>query len=206
MSLDSTAMVMECIRSRRSIRRFRSEPVGRKIIELALEAASWAPSAGSRQDWFFSVVTTSDLIERLADCVRQKWRDIVEANSDIGMIDEVERYASCFADFEKAPVVVVVSAERASSIQKRLLGELAGSTTGSYASAAMAAQNLMLAAHSLGLASCCMTGPLAAEEEIRQILALGSRRELVCIIALGYPDELPAPIDRKAMEDTVRIF
>lgn len=195
---------MAAIRARRSIRRFRDEPVGKETIERLGELAAWAPSAGNRQDWFFTVVTSDPVKREMAEVVRKRWASIVEDNRGSGFIGEVERYAARFADFESAPVVVVVSAKAPDSVQRHMLGSSAHATSGSATSAAMAAQNLMLAAHAMGLGSCCMTGALAARDELRRIMGLSRKEEIVCLVTLGWPSEAPTPPSRKPVEKTLR--
>ena len=48
--------LMEAIRTRRSIRRFQSRPVSKFLLQEIVEAATWAPSARDRQNWYFVVV------------------------------------------------------------------------------------------------------------------------------------------------------
>ena len=196
--------LMALMRARRSIRRFRSDPVPGESLCKLIEAASWAPSAGNRQDWVFTVVTSPEVRRRMADAVRKRWQEIIAANRDRAGIEEVEAYSSGFADFADAPVVTVVSARRVNEAQRAMLGDDAHAVVGSAASAAMAAQNLMLAAHALSLGSCCMTGALAAREELSRIAGIGRRHEIVCLIALGYPAEAPCAPSRKDVAEIVR--
>lgn len=200
----SAEALTEVIRGRRSIRRFHDEPVERETIERMVELATWAPSAGNRQDWFFSIVTSDAVKREMAEAVRSRWSVIVADNQGSGFIEEVERYTARFADFESAPAVAVVSARATDSVQRHMLGGSAHATTGSATSAAMAAQNLMLAAYALGLGSCCMTGALAARDEIKGILGLGKREEIVCLLTLGRPAEASAPPPRKPLEKVLR--
>lgn len=202
--MNAAEAVAGVIRGRRSIRRFGDEPVERATIERLVELAGWAPSAGNRQDWCFTVVTSPTVKREMAGVVRERWNAIVAENRGSGFIEEVKGYVTRFADFESAPVVVVVSARTPDAVQLHMLGEAAGATTGSSASAAMAAQNMMLAAHALGLGSCCMTGALAAREEISGILGFGKKEEIVCLVTLGWPSEAPQPPPRKPVEKTAK--
>ncbi|HUT35537.1 MAG TPA: nitroreductase family protein [Planctomycetota bacterium] len=202
--MSQAAGLLSLLRERRSVRRFRDEPVPRALIERLIEAASWAPSASNRQDWRFTVVTSAERKQEMADAVRRRWDAIVAANRDCGLIEEVERYVASFARFAQAPALIVVSARAPDSFQQHLLGEAATATVGSAASAAMAAQNLMLAAHALGLATCCMTGALAARDELRPLVGLGRRDELVCLITLGVPAETPPPPHRRPVAENAR--
>ena len=198
--------LLRVLRERRSVRQFRGEPIPRALVEQLIEAASWAPSATNRQDWRFTVVTSATRKQEMADAVRRRWDAILAANRDCGFIEEIERYAASFARFAHAPALVVVSARAPDSFQRHLLGEAAIATAGSATSAAMAAQNLMLAAHALGLATCCMTGVVAARDELRPLIGLGRRDELVCIVALGYAAETPPPPPRKPIDEIARFI
>jgi nitroreductase len=193
---DSEAL-FSIIRERRSVRKFEARPVPKETIVRLIEAAGWAPSAGNRQDWFFTAVTSGSVKRQMAQAVRSRWKTIIEQNRDLGVIGEIENYASHFADFEHAPCVIVVSAARTSAVQQHLLGSNADAASGSSASAAMAAQNIMLSAHALGLGSCCMTGALAAHNQLTSLIGLDTRQQIVCLIAIGYPDESPQAPKRK---------
>jgi nitroreductase len=198
--------LFELMRGRRSVRRFRKDTVPIEMINRIVEIATWAPSAGNRQDWFFSVVTSPDVKRRMAEAVRRRWDSISAANRGSGFVAEVERYVAHFGDFADAPAVIAISARCVDSIQRHLLGDDAMATAGSACSAAMAAQNLMLAAHALGLGSCCMTGALAARGELGEILELARKYEIICLIAVGWPDESPAPPARKPLTEVARFW
>jgi nitroreductase len=188
---------LDLLRGRRSVRKFQDREVSREVLADLIGAAEWAPSAGNRQDWFFTVVTTPARKKEMADAVRARWKEIVEKNRDMGFIGEVEQYSAHFAAFERAPAVIVVSAANVKDFERQMLGDDAEATSGGATSAAMAAQNLMLAAHAQGLGTCCMTGALAARAELASIVKLAKRRQVVCLIAVGYPDEDPPPPGRK---------
>jgi nitroreductase len=165
-----------------------------------IEAASWAPSASNRQDWEFTIVTSPATKKRMEDRVRSCWKSILD-RSETGVIkDELARYSRNFDWFSEAPVLIVISAKRPEAFLSNLLGEAAEAVAGTEVSAAMAALNLMLAAHSLGIGSCCITGPLAAQEALRELLGLSRRRKIVCLVALGYPAEQPGAPLRKPVE------
>ena len=196
--------LLSVIRGRRSIRRYLEKPLPTEMLENLIEAASWAPSAGNRQDWFFTVVTSKETIGEMAKAVSQRWDEIIKANAGRGFIDEVARYAKSFSDFAGAPAVIVISSRKVDSVQEHMLGEDAGAVSGGAASAAMAAQNLMLAAHAAGLGTCCMTGPVAARERIGRIIGLPRRQEIVCMVAIGFPAENPSAPSRKQTPEIAR--
>lgn len=176
----------ELARARRSVRKFRPDPVPQELLAGLVETAAWAPSAGNRQDWFFTVVTNRGLIADLAAASRRRWEDIVAANRTFGGIEELRAYTANFAFFGEAPAVIAVSARGPDALQTEFLGPLAAAVSGSSLAAAMAVQNLLLAATEAGLGTCCLTGPLAAMGELRTLLSLPAPRQLVCLVAVGY--------------------
>jgi nitroreductase len=60
--------VLEAIRTRRAIRRYKKDPVPQELLEQVLEAGRWAPSAGNSQPWDFIVVNEPELKRRVARC------------------------------------------------------------------------------------------------------------------------------------------
>ncbi|MCX7048459.1 MAG: nitroreductase family protein [Candidatus Sumerlaeota bacterium] len=198
-------VLFDVIRGRRSVRKFRPEVPDKATLLKLLEAASWAPAAGGRQEWEFTVISSPEVKARMSRAVRARWDELCAKPAMESFSEEIRRYARNFHWFSEAPVVVVVSTKNPESFLLHICGEAASEISGGRTSAAMAAQNLMLAAHALGLGSCCLTGPLAAEEELKKILGLGTRRGIVCLIALGYPEAPSAAAPaRKSVSEIAR--
>ncbi len=63
---DDARVLVEIIKKRRSFRRFTAQPVEKQDLDLILEAARWAPSAGNSQPWQFAVITRAHTIRTLA--------------------------------------------------------------------------------------------------------------------------------------------
>lgn len=198
--------LLAALRARRSVRRFRPDPVSRETLETLLEAASWAPSAGARQDWEFTAVASEPLKSRMAEAVTHRWRELLDVCPSQAVRESLGAYAGNFDWFSRAPVVLAVWARRPEAFLTRLLEHDAAAVAGSRTSAAMACQNLMLAATALGLGSCCLTGPLAAADALRELLEVDRRRDLVCLIALGYPSETPSPAPRRPVSQIARFL
>ncbi|MFA6093475.1 MAG: nitroreductase family protein [Elusimicrobiota bacterium] len=194
---------MDLARERRSVRDFLPDPVPHDLMQRLIDAASWAPSAGNRQDWEFIVVESAAAKRELASAVRKRW-DALLAKAQSGTTESLKNYASNFDWFANAPALVAVTSKTPADFLEELLGGTASAVSGGRLSAAMAAQNLMLSAHAAGLGSCCLTGPLAAQEEMKPILGISRRREIVCLIAVGRPlHNPPAPV-RKPLEKISR--
>ena len=99
-------MIEELIRSRRSVRRFKTEAPSRADIERLIAMAVQAPSASNKQPWRFVVVTDRVLIARMADAV-QAAVDRIVPHVRAEFIDAFRAYGSYFVRFREAPVVIV---------------------------------------------------------------------------------------------------
>jgi len=204
--------VADLIRARRSVRRFRPEPPSREALTGLIEAAIAAPSAANRQPWRFLVVTDPDVIERMAAAVDGVVLRIARRAGDPAG-GEFRSYAAHFSDFRRAPSLVVPLWRRP-PLMRRVLGDdlpeedraavEAADRDAGIVSASLAVENLLLAAPAAGLGAVLMTGPLLAMPALRRILEVPDRWRLLGIVAVGRPDEEPAPTSRKPVEKVTR--
>ena len=118
--------VEECIKTRRSVRKYNDNPVDWDKVTRILDAGKFAPSAGNIQNWRFIVVEDEDKKEKVAKgCLGQKW-------------------------MTRAGVLVVVCSD--DSDARRIYGEKSEFYCRQNCAAAM--QNMLLKAYSIGIASC----------------------------------------------------
>ena len=177
----------EAIKGRRSIRRFKPDPVPEKVLERIFEMAIWAPSGMNLQNWYF-VVITGDRKEALVE-IASKGYDYIEPvlkevfSEKPGVTESTKKF---FQRLGGAPVLVF--AYYAPTKEK---------PETSVQSVAAAIQNLCLAAHAEGLGTCWMTGPVHVAQQINQFLGIDDKT-LVAVIPIGYPDESPPAPKRKA--------
>jgi nitroreductase len=200
------------LRARRSVRRFRPDPPPRHLIEQLLEAAITAPSASNKQPWRFLVVTRADLIARMAAEVRAAVERIarhIEPASE----GAFRAYGDYFTRFEAAPVVIVALHRALTLLTNLAQPDMPSEDRARIAAmerdsglmgTAMALENLLLAAHALGLGASGMTGPLVAVDRIRALLDVPASWEVAALVPVGFPAETPAPTERKAVEKVVR--
>jgi len=172
--------VLEAIKTRRSIRKYKATPVDDRTIELVLEAAHWAPSWANTQCWRFIVVQDKDIKNKLADTLNP-------TNSAIDAI-------------RQAPLVIVACAELGKSGYYQ---EKPATDKGDWYmfDVALAMQNLVLAAHSLGLAT-VHVGRFDAKEAAN-ILEVPQGFCVVEMTPLGYPDQVRDPRPRKELLEIV---
>ena len=181
--------VLEAIKTRRSVRRYQSTPVDDQIVETVLEAARWAPSWTNTQCWRFIVVRDDNIKAEMADTLLEiESGDTVAANPAIRAIRD-------------APVVIVACAEKSRSGYK--FGKPA-TDKGDYwymYDIALAMQNLMLAAHSLGLGTVHVG--LFDSPKVDKILELPEGVCVVSMTPLGYPERETRTPPRKELSEIV---
>ena len=162
--------VSEAIRGRRSVRRYKPDPVPRELVERCLEAAAWAPSAMNGQQWRFTVLT-GGAKEGFTGFFRAELERIQPLRGEKGMGGS---FRSC-AVMEQAPVVVVVWNAGPNGWESEAQGVCA------------AIQNLLLEAYSLGLGSLWIADIHYAHRAVTEYL--GKPWRLTAAVALGYPGE-----------------
>lgn len=206
------AVIEQTIRSRRSVRRYKRERPGRDAIEKLIEIAACAPSASNKQPWRFFVADDAALIARMAQAV-QEAVDRIARRVEPAFMDAFRAYGDYFVRFREAPVVIVPAFRELvvlSSLVDAQTAERDRETiramefNSGLISTSLAMQNLMLYAHSIGLGSSCMTGPLVALHEIKQILRIPDSWHVAAFVPVGYPDESPAAVARKPVDAVIR--
>jgi nitroreductase len=173
--------IMQAIKGRRAVRKYKTDPVSDKDVETVLEAARWAPSWANTQCWRFVVVRDPQLKGKLADTLRLK----------------ENRAAAAVRD---APVVIVACAELGKSGYRR--GKIETDKGDWFMfDTALAMQNLTLAAHAVGLGTVHLG--LFDAKEVAKILDVPDGAVVVEMTPLGYPDEQPVAPRRKELSEIV---
>lgn len=196
--------ILEGIKTRRSIRAFKSKPVAIGVMKKILQAVSNSPSYSNTQPWEVVVVSgkkKNELGRKLLELAKAKaptspdlpmpkgWPPGLEERfrehgarrlSTLGMArdDEEGREKLRLMNFEfyGAPCTVLLFIDGS-------LGEWSIFDMGLFA------QNLILAAHSLGVESCLQASVTNYALEIKEFLDIPESKKLVICISLGYPDE-----------------
>ena len=180
--------VREALLARRSVRRYTDEPVPHALIEDLLTAAIWAPSAHNRQPWRFAAIETRTTIAGLARTMGEQLRRDLDADG----VPEAVIAADTGRSYDRitgAPVVVVLCLSMADMDAYPDERRSALERTMAVQSAAMAGQNLLLAAHAAGLGACWMCAPLFCPDVVRAALGLPGDWEPQALIAVGWPAE-----------------
>ena len=170
-----TNPVMEAIKSRRAIRSYEDKPVPESAIQTMLEAAVYAPSAINVQPWKFTIVTNKAEMKRLSDLAKPMLARLLPDVGDEGLVGLKKRLSDPkYNIFYNAPLLIFIS-----SVQ---------SPYAVYDCSA-AAQNMMLAAYTLGIGSCWIgTARLVANDpKVKPTLGVTEDNEVHVGLIFGYP-------------------
>ncbi|MDP2401390.1 MAG: nitroreductase family protein [Actinomycetota bacterium] len=157
---------LECIGTRRSIRRYTDEPVAPEHVDTLLAAAMAAPSAGNQQPWRFIVVTDAAMRERMA---------------------ATSPYA---AMLPSAPLAVVICGDTSDLRHPDMWQH----------DCAAATQNMLLAAHAIGLGAVWLGfyPHIERSEPLAALLGIPHGIYPMAVVAIGHPAEEKEPSNRHA--------
>ena len=168
--MSQSEAVVKTIMERRSIRKYKPQPVEREKMQTIVECGVNAPNAMNRQPWEVRVVDNPDFINGVTELYKKEQPKVAEDPNFKNM-------------FRNATTVVFIGRDVQSGSAEFDCGLLS--------------ENMMLAAQSMGIGSCCLGSPAAfmrspAAAEYLKKLGFSEGYELLYCIAFGYPDEAPA--------------
>ena len=180
------AELSELMRRRRSLRRYRAQPVPKEFLGQILEAAVWAPSAHNRQPWRFVVISRAATKERLAREMGAKLRGDLSADAVPPAVIDAD-VARSYQRITEAPLLLLLCMSLQDMDEYGDERRQAHECTMAQQSAAMAGQNILLMASSLGLGACWMCAPLFCQDLVASVLDLPADWRPQGLITLGFP-------------------
>jgi nitroreductase len=179
--------LVDVIFGRRSVRDFTDEPVSEGTVRTLIQAAIQAPSAMNAQPWAFAVIQNKGLLKTYSDRAKPLCAEAFKTESSgkplKDMLDD-----PAFNIFYNGGTLIVVCAQ----------------PNGEHPDwdCCLAAQNLMLVAHDMGLGTCPigLAWPLFEKADVEKELNIPANYVAVMPIIVGYPRSKPAPIERKAAD------
>jgi coenzyme F420-0:L-glutamate ligase/coenzyme F420-1:gamma-L-glutamate ligase len=188
----------DALRQRRSIRKFLPKHVSTDLVVEVLEAAGWAPSAHNSQPWRFIILENAAIKRELSDKMATTWAaDLAKDGSTVDEAKRVERRER----FASAPALILACLTMEGLMKfpdperKQIERDLAVESLGA------GLENLLLAAHGLGLGACWYCAPAFCKDIVRKTLKIPAEVEPSALIVLGYPAEVPATPFRKALKE-----
>jgi len=203
------------IRGRRSVRQWKRDEVPDELLKKAVELATWAPNGGNYQGWRFIIVKKKEMVEKMASAVQAVADKIASWPEAMSWKEDVKRYQNNASFFRNASACIgVFASEYQSPMDKVLVAresfdreakEILGfrrSAPTAIQSAAAAVTTMLLVFHGMGLGAVWLVSPIQAKKEIEAILKVPSNMNLICLVAVGYPDE-SVRRDRKPVEQVL---
>jgi len=177
--------VLEAIHTRHSEGKVKPDQVPHDLIEQLLAAAVQAPNHYKVRPWRFVVLIGAGR-EKLGEAMAQS----TKVNQSDATEDDLQKDR---AKPLRAPVVIAVGVDKPALTKAKEIENVCA--------AAAAIQNMLLAAHALGLAAMWRTGPSATDPAIKHYFGWEADQYLIGFVYIGYPIETPAPQERPSFED-----
>ncbi len=174
--------ILKPILTRRSVRKYTTDPVNDEQVLILLESARLAPSGTNRQPWQFIVVRSGDLK-----------RQIVEVSNNQTWMLNAPVFIVCVADPVprlKGQPSFDIDDNSSEPVVKKVIRDTA-----------IAVENLVLQAESMGLATCWVAW--FSQEDIRPILKVPADKYVLAIIPVGFADEQPTARPRRPLHEMV---
>lgn len=173
--------LLEVIKSRRSIRKFKEEPISREVITELIDTAVWAPSASNGQPWGFVVIEDREYLQELSS---QAIKDLLARMEHQPQLEHYRAMLSKpgFNIFYNAPALIIIYGKKESVWTKN--------------DCSMVAQNLMLTAWEKGLGTCWIgfAHYICDTPEFKEKHKIDPSYELMAPLILGHPASFPTGV------------
>lgn len=193
------------LQTRRSIRRFKTEPVPDSVLKEILHTATFAPSAHNRQPWRFIVLKEASAKKHLSDAMAVEFQRDLEKDN-LSPAEIAMRLNKSRERINGAPVVIILCADMSEMDnypdKRRKKAEYIMATQ----STANAGLQLLLAAHAEGLGGVWVCSPIFAQETAQTALNISKTWEPQAMFLIGYPAETPETRERKKLEEVVKFL
>ena len=191
--------ILDVLSSRKSIRRYKPDPVPDNLIDKILEAARWAPTGENYQPWKFIVIKNQEIRNRIGElskvgsgsrmtawfCMGQMQKRFEKIKDPIKRAEVLRfMYSGEVSEFcKQSPVIIAV------------IGDLQSGSVDVPYDLSAATENILLEAHSLGLGACWVHGPVASTRDakkFKEILKIPTgmgQYKVIAYVAIGWPAE-----------------
>jgi nitroreductase len=180
--------VFTALHSRHSVAKVKPDPLPREVIEKLLSAAVQAPNHYKVRPWRF-VVLTGKGRERLGEAMAATFKARFPEAPAEAFDKESQKPL-------RAPLMIAVGVDKPAESKVNEIENICA--------ASAACQNLLLAAHALGLGAIWRTGETAREQEIKKFLGFAPDQHLIGFLYIGYPENIsPEYAERPSYDDRV---
>ena len=206
--MDMEEQVLEVIKNRRSIRKYKPDPIPREKIDLLIEAARWAPSGENAQPWRFVIVEDKEMINAMGKVAGMADRRQFSAEFAAG---ETEKRLKKIKDPKKRQKIMekLTGGHVSSFLENAPLVIIACGRKDVWDlpyDCSAAIENILIMAVAAGLGTCWVESPVMDvrdEEKIKAMLQIPKGFKVLTAISVGYPDEAPKPRPRLSRDELV---
>ena len=179
--------VMEAIYNRRSVRAYTDQPVDKATVEALIKAATHAPSSMNEQPWAFAVIQNPTQLASWSDRIKAYVLRHLKPDSPLAKYRDMIS-GSDYHVFHRAGTLIVICARPDAHNGEE--------------DCSLAAQNLMLAACSMGLGTCPIgfARPWLNQARIKRSLGIPDAYVQVFSVVVGHPSGETPPVQRRAPE------
>ncbi|MGP4080854.1 nitroreductase family protein [Pseudalkalibacillus sp. R45] len=181
--------IIEAIRTRRTIGKVKDQVPDKELIKTILEAGTWAPNHYRTEPWNFIVLSGKgrDVLGKIyGEIAVEDLTDPTEEEIDLAKEKGLKKA-------RRAPVIIVIVMEPSDQEKVVWVEEVAA--------CACAAQNMMLAAHSLGLGSIWRTGQPTYTPKMKEAFRVSEKGQIMGFLYVGYPAAEPKASPRKPISE-----
>ncbi len=197
--------ILELIRTRRSIRRYKPESIPQETVFELLDLCRHAANAHNAQPFRFIILVNKSLKKRLIEAMGSRYAADLKRD---GISDQKIKKLISFSNarFLEAPVLLLacLTMEDMDNYPDEARQEC--EYIMAVQSVANSLQNLLLISHSKGLGANWYCAPLFCPDTVKSILKLPENYIPQAFITLGIPDETPPPVKRKPLGQLVQII
>ncbi len=194
--------LLELVQKRRSIRKFKPEPIPDEYVDKIIEVARWAPSGANSQPWEFIIVKKPEFRDRIVELITEvlKPRRRIEETREPSL-----RHRESGGGYARAPVFIILAGDPRTKDAYPLASKITRHVSIFTSSLASAFLYMNLAAVTLGLGAqwvSRITDPYVASLT-KEMLGAPPELEFYDMMAVGYPDAEPKPRLVRAKDDMV---
>lgn len=186
--------LLNIIKNRRTVRKFKSTPVLEKHIIKILDAARFAPTAGNQQPWKFLVIRNRKKLDQLKEEALLWYLELYKEKikpSEKELEDVGKAVRNALEDALSAPVYVAVLVDSEAKYPDYIIHD--GTLAASY---------IMIAARALGYGTGFYTA-FFPDEKMKEFFNIPEKYRLICFTPIGIPFEWPEVPPKKKLEDLV---
>jgi len=195
---------IDLLKSRRSIRAYKPDPIPDEYIQKIIEAARWAPSGGDSQPWEFIVIKRKETKDRIADLFIKSTKPVRQAELTRAKDLRIPALEMEMPEpgFKNAPVFIFLCGDPRTNEAFPLMVYEKWGTEVFISNLAGAFLCMQLAAKSLGLGSqwVSATGSVM-ENELKELLHIPEQIKIYDMMAVGYPAYSLGPRSPRKIED-----